>query len=315
MEAVTMLAIGTAVAAAVSGIISAVSNYNSTTETNQSNIENQNALNKEAWARDDTSFQRAVADARKAGLSPLVAAENAGFNTAPVMSTANAPQMDLSSIIGGLSSAANIYNEGKQNTETERHNKKTEQQTDKQLELQAEALLQNKEKINADTEKLDKTISAEDRRAAANAYNAEDRERINNSEETYKAIKETMGIAPEVEIVRDYEEYKKKLLIANEQYRKIRNIYNSMYEARIKTRGTSGSENSNWNIAGSGHNTGESHSGTTTYNEKGLWTDAISQAEKGYLSVQVGNSKPTGNTFTFTWPIYQGNYKKAADFE
>lgn len=111
MEAVTMLAIGTAVAAAVSGIISAVSNYNSTTETNQSNIENQNALNKEAWARDDTSFQRAVADARKAGLSPLVAAENAGFNTAPVMSTANAPQMDLSSIIGGLSSAANIYNE------------------------------------------------------------------------------------------------------------------------------------------------------------------------------------------------------------
>lgn len=315
MEAVTMIAIGTAVAAAISGIISAVSNYNATTETNQANIENQNALNKEAWARDDTSFQRAVADARKAGLSPLVAAENAGFNTAPVMSTANAPQMDLSSIIGGLSSAANIYNKGKQNTETERHNKKTEQQTDKQLELQAETLLQNKEKMSTETERLDKTIAAEDKRAAAEAYNTEDRERIKTSEETYKSIKETMGIAPEVEIIHDYEDYKKKLLTANEQYRKIRNIYNSMWEARIKTRGTSGSENSNWSVPGAGHSSGESHSGTTTYNEKGLWTDAISQAEKGYLSVQVGDSKPTGESFTFTWPIYQGNYKKAADFE
>lgn len=75
-------------------------------ETNDENRDYADAMTTAQWERDDTSFQRQVADAKMAGLSPLAVTGYAP-SSAPVTSMAQAPQLDVSSLIGALSSAQN----------------------------------------------------------------------------------------------------------------------------------------------------------------------------------------------------------------
>lgn len=156
---------------ALTGVYQADKNYQSTQETNASNSANIAATNasnqainqsnldynwqvtQEQWRRDDTAYQRAVADAEKAGFSPLVAAGvNAGSVTSgldapsPLSNEAfraQAPQLDLSQIVDSMLELGKIE-------EQKRHNMVLEGQKDIELTQTAEQLQQTNERLKND---------------------------------------------------------------------------------------------------------------------------------------------------------------------
>ena len=73
-------------------------------KTNRENRDYATQMTTAQWERDDTSLQRQVKDAELAGLSPL-AVTGSMNSSSPLNYVAQAPQMDLSSLIG-LASAA-----------------------------------------------------------------------------------------------------------------------------------------------------------------------------------------------------------------
>lgn len=77
-------------------------NIDLTNDTNAANRDYADTQTTAQWERDDTSFRRQVIDAQAAGLSPLAVTGYAPSST-PVTSFANAPQMDLSGLIGSMS--------------------------------------------------------------------------------------------------------------------------------------------------------------------------------------------------------------------
>ena len=98
--------------------------------------------------REDTSYQRSVADAMAAGLSPLAVAQldgsagsvitSQGATSAPNVQqpaswTAQAPQMDVSSLVASVASASNL-------AETIRHNRATEANASRELDLKSTEL-------------------------------------------------------------------------------------------------------------------------------------------------------------------------------
>lgn len=88
-----------AVGGAASGLLSGVGNVigsvisaNSAEAINEANLEYQREYNQQIFEREDTAYQRAVADAQAAGLSPLVAAgvsagQSGGVTSAPQLSS------------------------------------------------------------------------------------------------------------------------------------------------------------------------------------------------------------------------------------
>lgn len=89
----------------------------------------QKYLNELQMSREDTAFQRAVADARAAGLSPL--AVSSGAVTGDLSSTAfsgvgnNAGQIDTGSISNALNSALGVYQAGLQREQQNNNNAAT----------------------------------------------------------------------------------------------------------------------------------------------------------------------------------------------
>ncbi len=109
------------VAALVGGLISAgTSMYNAhkqeemndeLLEREDDKIQQTKELQEEQWRREDSALQRKVSDARAAGLSPLAALGATGSPSTPINYTGSAgqvqaPQMDMSHVMGLLSSLA-----------------------------------------------------------------------------------------------------------------------------------------------------------------------------------------------------------------
>ena len=78
-------------------------------DLSQRQFEYQKQLNQLQMDREDTAFQRQVADLKAAGLSPLMVA-GSGATSAPLTS-AQAPQMDISGINQALSNYVGSYND------------------------------------------------------------------------------------------------------------------------------------------------------------------------------------------------------------
>lgn len=77
-------------------------------ELSQEQFEYQKQLNETVMQREDTAFQRQVADLKAAGLSPL---NIAGGSPASVLTSANAPQFDMSGINQAMSNKISAYND------------------------------------------------------------------------------------------------------------------------------------------------------------------------------------------------------------
>lgn len=100
MSVSVSLALGSVIAAVV-GAIASGANMALQDKTNEENREHADALTTAQWERDDTSLQRQVADAKAAGLSPLSVTGSQASSPA-IMSQAQAPQFDVSQILGSV---------------------------------------------------------------------------------------------------------------------------------------------------------------------------------------------------------------------
>lgn len=106
MDPLTIAALGSLAISAISAGYNAWSAFR-TNETNQKWTEEQNDLN---YQRSTQALQTKVADARKAGLSPLAALGSSGTQiTTPLQYQAQAPQMDVSQMLASMTSLSNEY--------------------------------------------------------------------------------------------------------------------------------------------------------------------------------------------------------------
>lgn len=128
-------------------------------ENREATWNREDAIRNELYGREDTSYQRSVADAKAAGLSPLSVNQlsAAGGNpitssgTPPVHTQAPAsymyqsPAQDISTLIGAVVSQKNV-------DELHRHNLATEEQSKRELDFQTrktnEELLQQSNQFN-----------------------------------------------------------------------------------------------------------------------------------------------------------------------
>lgn len=103
----------------------------------------EDAIRNELYGREDTSYQRSVADAKAAGLSPLAVNQLSAAGTNPITSSgtppvstqmpasymAQSPAQDIATLVGAVVSQKNI-------DEIRRHNMATEEQSQRELDFQ-----------------------------------------------------------------------------------------------------------------------------------------------------------------------------------
>lgn len=150
-------ALATLAAALVGGAISyaATKHTNKTNqEINQNNLDYNAAQTQQAWERDDTAHQREVADLQAAGLSPL--ASTGGLNVssplgAPSPIAMQAPQVDVNSLVQGVLGAATLE-------EDKRHNLVTEQNRSSELQIEAEHVVNEANKLDIENKKVESEI-------------------------------------------------------------------------------------------------------------------------------------------------------------
>lgn len=141
-------AVISAAVAVGSSIYSAIN----TKRNNETMLDYNKSMTQSAWERDDKYFQRSVADAEAAGLSPL-AVNGAMPNSAPLSAPnlGQAPQFDMNSLIQAFSAMG-------QTEETKRHNIASEDATKTKLEQDAQKIKLEADKLNLEDKKLEQQI-------------------------------------------------------------------------------------------------------------------------------------------------------------
>lgn len=211
----TFLALLPFIISAVGSITASVAgnyiNASTTEKVNQNNLAYSQGMTEAQWARDDTSLQRQVEDAKQAGLSPLnvVGAMN---SSSPLNYMAQAPQMDISSLIGAFSSIDNIGNALQERYKEEKAGERLDKQLSaslKELEkkIQADKDLQQ-DQFNQDAILLGKQLTFQyhqlEEQSKAHAQDLESDRLIEISrqnQELYSQICNSVGISPQVEYV------------------------------------------------------------------------------------------------------------------
>ena len=159
------------------GLFSSLFNANSQKQTNQSNLDYAKAMTEKQWERDDTSYQRAVADATAAGFSPLAVLDGGlSPNGSPVGYSGIAPTFDVNALLNSLATYSNqkltqSENEKNRTHENEKIQKEFKNevnilnQTYEKLETQEQRnfvrsldLLSQTNKMNYESDKYKETI-------------------------------------------------------------------------------------------------------------------------------------------------------------
>lgn len=312
---------------AFTGMYSAYKNYQSVQDTNATNAENVAATNasnqainqanldynwqvtQEQWRRDDTAYQRAVADAEKAGFSPLVAAGVSGGGVTSGLGApspipqeafrAQAPQIDVSTMVDSLLGIAKLQEE-------ERHNKVVEGQRDIELTQTSEQLAQTNERLKNDaraqqilgekqlaeiTRMNDLTVQYSEQLAEQNRHNTESEQlRLLEAESQsfYRRVESIAGKMPYI-IVNNESAYNMRL---SQRSKAINEVLKRMEKEGViigsgKTDSYSGSGGVSGSVA-SGVNVGVNASGSQSHGEhsyenKSLyWQTELDKVYKAY---------------------------------
>ena len=241
-------------------------------KANQQNRQYALEMTEKQWARDDTSLQRQVADAKAANLSPL-AVTGSVASSSPLAYQANAPQMDLSGLIGSLASATNVLDKSFERGLRREEDTEQTRQFEKRLRADSEqfqaTLEQNKQQFDSNQlfsiKSFDKQMVYQYN--ALNSSNwSQDSQNImqvsQHSLELYNQVCQSLGVAPETEIVTDLEEYKTKYNAFMVRYRAAIESFNGQFASRSTSVSTSYSSNQSVNggidTAGAGFNIGGS---------------------------------------------------------
>lgn len=228
-------------------------NIASQEKANEANKQYAMEMTQKQWARDDTSLQRQVADAKAANLSPL-AVTGSVASSSPLAYQANASQMDLSGLLGSLASATNVLDRSFERGLKREEDTEQTRQFEKRLKADSEqfqaTLEQNKEQFDSNQlfamKSFDKQMVYQYK--ALNSSNwSQDSQNIielsNHSLELYNQVCQSLGVAPETEIVTDLADYKTKYNAFMDRYRFAIEQFNGQFASRSTSVSTSYSNN------------------------------------------------------------------------
>ena len=175
------------------GLGNSAKNRESEEKINQSNLDYAKAMTEKQWERDDNAYQRSVADAQKAGFSPLAVLDGGmSGNSGAMAYQGQAPQFDLTSMLSSISAMSNKLQENHmQEKMTKDEIKKINEQfkneveilekTATQTETQAEKdfvrslkLLEESNRFNMETNQYQDTVKQAEELGALNfAYSSD----------------------------------------------------------------------------------------------------------------------------------------------
>lgn len=277
------LSVITEIIAAI-GVIGASVAGNKINAKTQEDVNNQNLayaqdMTEQQWQRDDSSLQRQVEDAKLAGLSPLAVTGSLN-SSSPLNYTAQAPQMDLSSLVGAFSSFDNITNV--------LENRYKEKKEDERLDKQLSASINELEKTIKANEQLQKSQFAQDalvlgkqltyeytvltEQSKAHKQDLEsDRliELSRQNQELYSQVCASIGMSPQIEYVSasnlsEYTEKMSAFMKFYNQWAKDSSHFSDDYN--ITSRSTSDSAGLGSSVAGvAGVNFSDGSSESATY--------------------------------------------------
>lgn len=275
------LALGSLIAGLISGAASLYNTY-SQKKTNDENRDYADTQTTAQWERDDTSFQRQVADAKAAGLSPLAVTGYAP-SSSPVTAMAQAPQMDLSQMIGALGQAGNLSLGEKQLSESKRQFDENialetykAQEAVNQLQQQIdETSLEHTDQVKQFVASLEyqytllndqiDTHNADQEAIYSLEFQKEMARASEDSLKTYEALCNTLQITPPVKYYSDYDAYIKALNSYPVDWSKQLFKSDSSTFGNTFSEGNSSSVNAGFNVAGTGGSVGGSNSENASY--------------------------------------------------
>lgn len=179
--AVAVIGLIGALAATVGGAASQHATNKANQEINQRNLDYQTQQTQASWERDDNYYQRSVADAQAAGLSPL-AINGAMPNTAP-LSAPNPIGMqspfDSSSLMNTMLGSLELGETKRSNIKAEEQRAEEISNDAKEIAIKAQSLTIENKKVEADIKHQANLIKLETRRIA-------ETERANKKSEDFK---------------------------------------------------------------------------------------------------------------------------------
>lgn len=178
-----------ALAGVAGTLIGSLFNAKSTEKTNETNakINQQNldynaAQTQQAWERDDTYYQRSVADAQAAGLSPL-AINGAMPNTSPLSApnpiAMQAPQINTNDLLQSILGSGQLVENTRHNKEEENLRGEEIKNTASEIKLKADSLQLENKKVEEEIKYRANLVSLESKRIA-------ETERANKANESIK---------------------------------------------------------------------------------------------------------------------------------
>lgn len=220
--------VGSVLVAAVGGLINAIFQKD-TNDDNKQFVEQQNNITRE---REDTAIQRKISDAKAAGISPLSVLGSGGASTStPLSYTAQAPQFDVSQIVGSLINSSQI-------SQSSYEKQQDVAMKDKDLAYQEKVLMLKKAelgqqftlenmKINQALEMHKDTMDLEDRKLLESVrqfnesmkeqqYQFDKESALNIQEQQlqeYRHFCDMLQVPVKIEYVSDYSKYQEKMTL------------------------------------------------------------------------------------------------------
>lgn len=302
---------GTAIGALIDGLFGLIGTGINNWQMDKTNKENRDyatMMTNAQWERDDSSLQRQVKDAQLAGLSPL-AVTGSMNSSSPLNYTAQAPQMDLSSLIGLASSAGSqIEQMQHESDENDKERNFLDSQNAKkmmqELKIWNEDLKNRQDALSIDIMKFNQNLQYQYKVLSQNKKEFKEEKDLsrlqslsNSSFDLYTKMCESLGVTPKVKYTSDVEEY----------YDMLGTFY-SKYGIVALKRGTSGiSDNTSQTI---GNTTGV-NAGAGKYGSAGITS---SEEESATIDMAKTNSyydmSELGNVF---FPIF--SYSEESDYD